>query len=99
MLRSVDLVMVLTSRDHTLQLGGCEAIAEGKPLITSDWPYLREVFHRGTVFVPNTTEGISDGIRKAFTSIVDLQCEALVLRQERRELWNVQLKHLHILMA
>ena len=62
LLRGMDAAIVLTTRNYTLQLGGCGAVAVGKPLITSDWPYLHEVFGGGTLFVPNTTEGIRDGV-------------------------------------
>src|SRR4030042_6841522 len=36
LLRAADAIMVLTTRDHTLPLGGCEAVAIGHPLLTSD---------------------------------------------------------------
>jgi glycosyltransferase involved in cell wall biosynthesis len=47
-------IMVLVTVDHTLLQGAAEAVAVGKPLITSDWPVLREYFRRGALYVDNT---------------------------------------------
>jgi glycosyltransferase involved in cell wall biosynthesis len=62
LLASSQAVMCLTTRDHTMQRGACEALSLGRPIITSDWPLLREYFHRGAVHVPNTGEGIRQGV-------------------------------------
>lgn len=94
LLRAVDAVMVLTTRDYTLQLGGCEAAAVHKPLITSDWPYLREVFSRGTAFVKDTPESIQQGIRQ-IQSDYQRYCEEIaLLRGEKQREWNLRLNQL-----
>ena len=64
LLSSADAVMCLTTRDHTMQRGACEALSLGKPIITSDWPMLRDYFRKGTVYVTNTNVGISQGVRE-----------------------------------
>jgi glycosyltransferase involved in cell wall biosynthesis len=94
LLRRVDAVMVLTTRDYTLQLGGCEAVAVGKPLITSDFPYLREVFSKGTVFIENTAEGICDGIATLQHTYEQLASEVIYLRAESQMKWNTSLNQL-----
>ncbi len=99
LLRAVDAVMVLTTRDHTLQLGGCETVAVGKPLITSEWPYLREVFPKGTVYVRETAENIRDGILEAQRNQEALAKEILALRQESRRDWDIQLGLLNEIVA
>jgi glycosyltransferase involved in cell wall biosynthesis len=55
-------VICLTTRDYTMQRGACEALSLGKPIITSDWPLLREYFRAGTVHVANSGEGIRQGV-------------------------------------
>ncbi len=95
LLRAVEAVMVLTTRDHTLQLGGCEAAAVGKPLITSDWPYLREVFPKGTVFVGSRAESIAGGIREVMADHERLSREMAALRRESRQEWNLRLGQLN----
>lgn len=62
LLRGSHAVMCLTTRNHTMQRGACEALSLGKPIITSDWPLLRDYFHRGTVHVDNSSEGIRQGV-------------------------------------
>lgn len=94
LLRAVDAVMVLTTRDHTLQLAGCEAVAVGKPLITSDWPYLREVFAKGTIYVSNSAESIHLGILEAQQRQAELAAEVVALRQESQREWKLRLGQL-----
>lgn len=99
LLRAVDAVMVLTTRDYTLQLGGCEAAAVRKPLITSDWPYLREVFSRGTAFVEATPESIQQGILQV-QGDYPRYCEEIArLRGEKQQEWNLRLKQLEEMMG
>jgi glycosyltransferase involved in cell wall biosynthesis len=62
LLHSVDAVMCLTTRDSTMQRGACESLAIGKPIITSNWPILREYFRSGAVHVANTPDGIGEGV-------------------------------------
>jgi glycosyltransferase involved in cell wall biosynthesis len=88
LLQAANAVMALTTRDYTLQGGGCEAVSLGKPLITSDWPYLRELFARGAVYVSNSSEGIRDGIRLMQQRYRELEHEVVVFRGDRRREWD-----------
>jgi glycosyltransferase involved in cell wall biosynthesis len=94
LLRTVDAVMVLTTRDHTLQLAGCEAIAVGTPLITSDWPYLRELFSTAAVYVTPTAASIRTGVVEAMGRLPDLRREALDVRRQQRARWQAQMAEL-----
>jgi hypothetical protein len=77
-----------------LQLGGCEAVAVGKPLITSDWPYLQDVFSKGTIYVSDSAESIRAGIVAAQERYEVLAQEIVALRQESRREWNDRLRQL-----
>jgi glycosyltransferase involved in cell wall biosynthesis len=99
LLRAVDAVMVLTTRDHTLQLAGCEAVAVGTPLITSDWPYLRELFSTAAVYVAPTAESICDGVVTALQRLPDLRHEAREVRRLQRARWQAQMAELRALVA
>ena len=94
LLRAATLVMVLTTRDHTMQRGAYEAMALEKPLITSDWPLLRETFNRGTIHVDNTAAGITAGIETAVRSHRLLALEMKMLRLERNAEFEISLNHL-----
>lgn len=62
LMRASHAVMCLTTRNHTMQRGACEALSMGKPIVTSHWPLLQEYFNKGTVHVDNTSSGIREGL-------------------------------------
>ncbi|MDH3681415.1 MAG: glycosyltransferase family 4 protein [Acidimicrobiia bacterium] len=95
LLRGADAAMVLTTRDHTLQLAGCEAFAVGTPLITSDYPYLRGLFPGGTVFVPNTADGIEAGIEAMVQERFRLRAEVPEARRLGQVEWQKRLAALN----
>lgn len=88
LLRSVHAIMVLTTDNHTMQRGACEAVSLGKPIITSDWPVLRDYFNKGTIYVDNTSQGIQAGIRRMQAEGATLEKEIVLLQQERWTEWN-----------
>lgn len=88
LLAASDLVVVLTTRDKTMQRGAYEAIYLGKPVVTSDWKVLRDNFSIGAVFVDNTISGIEEGIKKALRNIVKLNKEAINLRGLKYSIWK-----------
>jgi glycosyltransferase involved in cell wall biosynthesis len=87
LLRAADAIVVLTTRDHTNQRGGCEAVWLGQPLVISNWPVLRRAFHSGAVHVPNTVEGIAAGIHEAVARHDELLKGMAHLQAERRRHW------------
>ena len=90
LLRSSHAVMSLTTRDHTLQCGACEALSLERPIITSDWPLLREYFCNGTVHVDNTPAGIRQGIESLKRDYNRYEAEVVELRRMRRQEWQQQ---------
>jgi glycosyltransferase involved in cell wall biosynthesis len=99
LLRAVDVAVVLTTRDHTLQLAGCEAIAVGTPLVTSEWPYLRELFGAGAVYVASTAGGIREGVVEALRRGAELRRDGDAVRRMRRDEWRTRLEDLHDLVG
>src|SRR3989449_212435 len=83
LLRGADAILVLTRENHTMQRGGYEAVSLGKPLITSDWPLLREVFSRGTVHVDNSPESIAAAVRRIKDDPETFRKAMAALRQSR----------------
>ncbi|RMF34416.1 MAG: glycosyltransferase [Chloroflexi bacterium] len=94
LLRSVQAVMVLTTYDHTMQRGACEALSLGQPVITSDWPVLRDYFTRGTLFVDNSPEAIEAAVRQMMAEHPRLRREMQALRAQRRAEWAAQKRRL-----
>jgi glycosyltransferase involved in cell wall biosynthesis len=94
LLRGADTILVLTSEDHTMQRGAYEAVALEKPLITSDWPLLREVFSRGTLHVDNSAAGIAEAVRRVQSDGAAFQKEIRLLKTERRRVSMAQVRAL-----
>lgn len=99
LLRGVDAAMVLTTRDDTLQLAGCEAISVGTPLITSDWPYLRELFGGTAVYVEPTAESIRDGVSVIMEQGAEISGEIPRFRRERQRLWAERIESLETMVG
>ncbi len=87
LLGSADAVMCLTTGDHTMQRGACEALSLGRPIVTSDWPLLRDYFSAGTVHVRATDESIADGVRRLQADHEGYLREIKELRDQRRAEW------------
>jgi glycosyltransferase involved in cell wall biosynthesis len=88
LLAGADAVMCLTTRDHTMQRGACEALSHGRPIVTSDWPLLRAYFRKGAVLVDPSPDGIRDGIARLRLAYQVYLREVLELRDEEREMFR-----------
>ncbi|HZQ08646.1 MAG TPA: glycosyltransferase [Anaerolineae bacterium] len=88
MLAACDAVMCLTTRDHTMQRGACEALTLGKPIITSDSELLRDYFRQGTVHVANTRAAIRQGIERMRAEHARYRAEIVALQQEQQHEWE-----------
>jgi len=87
LLVAVQAVMVLTTENHTLQWGACEAVSLGKPVIISDWPFLRSYFSKGTVYVDNTVDSICQGVVQMRRDYERFSREVRELHEERQQEW------------
>lgn len=99
LLRVADVVVTLTTHDHTMQRGGYEAMALEKPLITSDWGVLRETFSLGTVHTANTPEAIAAAVTRALSKLPTLGAEMRQLRRERFDRFADTLRTLQELLT
>jgi len=85
---SCHAVMCLTTRDHTMQRGACEALWMSTPIVTSRWPLLQEYFSAGTVHVGGTAAQIRDGIERMVREYEWYRLEIRRLGAERRRGWR-----------
>ncbi|HYD46840.1 MAG TPA: glycosyltransferase [Terriglobales bacterium] len=88
LLATCNAVICLCTRPHTLLCGAYEAVAAGKPLITSESEAMRQYFRSGTIFVDNSTAGIEHGIRMARLRHHELTTKMVQLREDLRREWN-----------
>jgi glycosyltransferase involved in cell wall biosynthesis len=87
-------VMVLTTYPYSLLGGAQDGVVLHKPLILSDQPALREYFTKGTVFTPNTTEGIVRAVRDLRTREYELVLEMMDLSEELAVRWDGRFRQL-----
>lgn len=88
LLTSADVVMALTTRDHTMLRGAYEAIYQGTPVIVSDWPVLRDAFPTGAVHVDNSALQIANAIKQIRANPVHYRDGASRLRTRKRLRWE-----------
>jgi len=89
LLHVADAIMCLTTRDRTLLAGGYEAVALGKPLITSNWAPLRRYFSKGTIHVDNSSAEIVKAVQTVQQKKIELEHEMGLLREEKIREWEV----------
>lgn len=88
LLAGSDAAMVLTTRNHTMQRGACEALSMGVPIITSDWPLLVDYFNRGTVYVDNSATDIARGVAEMRRHHDRFTGEVMALRDDVLTEWE-----------
>lgn len=87
LLRGADVVMALTTRDHTMLRAAYEAIYQGTPVIVSDWRLLRESFDDGALHVDNSVEQIVEAVQRARIQLPTLRAGAERLRARKERTW------------
>jgi len=94
LLKGCDVVVSLTTQDFTLQNGALEALELERPIITSDWPVLWEVFNKGTIHINNTPASLVSAITEMRTQhdqyLTDIKC----LKVDVNRKWQKQLSEL-----
>lgn len=90
LLKTTDLIIVLTTRPETVLCGAYEAVSLEKPLITSDTQTLRKYFDKGTVYTLNKAEAIAQAILEAKNKLDKLHAEMALLRKEKDLDWQKQ---------
>jgi glycosyltransferase involved in cell wall biosynthesis len=99
LLSGADVVLVLTTLDHTMLRGAYEAIYQGTPVIVSDWPILRDAFPRGALHVDNTIDAIVGAIRTLERDPVAYREGARRLRETKQERWKSTRREIEMAIA
>lgn len=88
LLTDADVVLTLTTRDHTMLRGAYEAIYQGTPVIVSNWPLLQEAFPDGALHVGNTVEEIVEAVRRMQADPEQYRKGAKRLREQKLARWQ-----------
>jgi glycosyltransferase involved in cell wall biosynthesis len=79
LLAGAAVVTSLTTLDDCMQQAGYEAMAWGRPLVTSDWAELRDYFGPAAVYVRPRADDIAAGWRRAIAQADELHRHMLEL--------------------
>lgn len=85
LLLSAKGVMALTTRDFTMQMGAYEALSLERPIITSDWPILRNSFGPAALYTDNSPDSIRNCINELLENTDKYLTAAHLQRKLRRE--------------
>jgi glycosyltransferase involved in cell wall biosynthesis len=88
LLKTADVVLTLTTNDHTMLRGAWEAIYQGTPVVVSDWPILRREFASGAIHIHNTADEIVAALRSIQAAPQEYRAGALELRRKKLERWQ-----------
>jgi glycosyltransferase involved in cell wall biosynthesis len=98
LLSSADVVVDLTAIEDCLVCGAYEAVALGRPLVTSDTTALREYFSRGTVYARHDSASLAEAITTALAHRERLASEMQLLKPDLAAAWTQQRDALHHLL-
>lgn len=98
LLMSADLLMVLTTAEHTLTCGAYEGASLLKPLIVSDTEAMRSYFFKGAVYSKPDSNSISTTIKYAVLNIEMLKKDIIRLKEEISIDWNKRFNRLRAII-
>jgi glycosyltransferase involved in cell wall biosynthesis len=98
LLGSADVIVDLTAIEDCLVCGAYEAVALGRPLVTSDTAALRQYFRRGTVYSRHDEASLAAAITYALTHRERLAAEMRSLKPDLMAEWTEQREALHGLL-
>jgi glycosyltransferase involved in cell wall biosynthesis len=90
LLASADLVVDLTAIEDCLVCGAYEAVALGRPLVTSDTAALRQYFRLGTIYTRHDSRSLAAAIAEGLAHKERLASEMQRLKPELAREWTGQ---------
>lgn len=89
LLRDAIGVMVLTTRDNTMQRGAYEALSLGSPIITSDFQVLRDSFADAAIYVDNSPLAIVKAVQDLVTHESDMRIRVQHQKKIRHDAYEI----------
>jgi hypothetical protein len=87
LLAAADMLIVITTNEHTLTCGAYEGVSLSKPMVLGNTETIMRYFARGAVYVGPTAESIADGIARLFANIEFFKSEIGHLRIHLQRDW------------
>jgi hypothetical protein len=88
LLRSVDGILALTTRENSTLCAANEAVSFAKPMMISNGAYLKSYFTRGTVYTANNRAAIREAYQTFLQDYDRLQAEMLVFKPQLSSAWE-----------
>ncbi len=92
LLRSVDVVLALTTMPHCMQCGAYEAVSAGRPLVFGPDPAMVEYFYKGRVVTEIEPAALAAALKEALENRDRLAREAQEVFVERGQWWDANLE-------
>ena len=92
-LRQADVVLTLTDRKESVPRSAYEAVYAERPLVTTDWPHMAELFPYA-VKVKNNANSIAEGLERALDSSGELHAATTAALELQTARWESQVEHL-----
>lgn len=88
LLRSVDGILALTTRENTTLCAANEAVSFTQPLLLSDTKFLRGYFSKGSVYTANTAAGIGAAYQTFLKNQERLKAEMIAFKPQLSRAWE-----------
>jgi glycosyltransferase involved in cell wall biosynthesis len=88
LLRNADVVVALTTDEHTMQRAAYEAIYQGTPVIVSNSELLRTAFDDGALHVENSPDAVVRAVLQVRAKSAEYRNGAERLRSRKRAQWQ-----------
>jgi hypothetical protein len=88
LLRSVDGILALTTRENTTLCAANEAVSFTQPLILSNTTFLRSYFSKGSVYTANTAQGIRTAYQTFLLEHDRLKAEMVAFKPQLSHAWE-----------
>ena len=96
--KAMDGAISLVKKDNVMQMGAYEAMSWNVPIITSDWPVLRQNFWRGAIFVDNSVDSIVRAVSELKKKLDHYKSEIKEMHKEYRVFWRKRIEEINSLI-
>ncbi|MHA2062630.1 MAG: glycosyltransferase [Candidatus Sifarchaeia archaeon] len=90
LIQGCNIVISLTMNNHTMQNGAYEALALGRPIITSNWPVLCHTYYKGALCIENKSDSLVKAINLMRGNYPKYVEEIKALRLELQATWEAK---------
>ena len=99
LLQKSDIIMDFTKLENCMVCGAYEAVAMGKPLITSNTNVLKEYFTKGSLHIDHSPQSIRDAVMKVYGDYEEYREGINQLKKDIDKKWSMKFNELKTFLA